>query len=368
MGNIQAATTTQTSLTNTVKNYYDRMMLEWLKPSAKYYQFGVKKSLPAGEGKAVIWNRPLRLGLGFTLSEGVPTSTANALSTAKVSALVQQYGGFTAISDMVDMTSITDVQSLATQVLAQQAAETIERAIISECFIAASATDNNIPHHLIKTSAEVTDFWGAVSGVSVCSNGSLPGGPLATVSCLNVLAVSDIRSAVYKLKALNATPYEGNDFVAIVNTETAANLVGDSTWINFHQYAAPGQENLYSGEIGKIYGCRFVETNLGPVTRGSNDTTTASSLAYGTVIMGKGFYGVTELDGGLKTFTSQGADKADPLNQTTTKGWKMTFASKILNVSAGLVFWAGVGSGYTTTIGDESASGSVLRYKAPTAY
>jgi len=202
----------------------------------------------------------------------------------------------------------------------------------------------------------------------VCSGGSLPGGPLATVSCLNVMAVSDVRDAVYKLKALNAQPYEGNDFVAIVNTETASNLVGDSTWVNFHQYAAPGQENLYSGEIGKIYGCRFVETNLGPVTRGSNDTTTASSLAYGTVIMGKGFYGVTELDGGLKTFTSQGSDKADPLNQMTTKGWKIAFASKILNVSAGLVFWAGAGSGYTTAIGDESASSGLLRYKAPTAY
>lgn len=368
MATVVAASTTQSTLTNTVKTYYDRLLLEMLKPQAKYYQFGVKKPLPTNEGKSVLWNRPIRLGIGFTLSEGVPTSTPNALSTAKVSALIQQYGGFTAISDLVDLTSITDVQTMATEVLAQQAAETVERAIISECFIACSATANNIPHHLYKTSGGVYEEWGTVSGLSVCSNGTVPGGPVGTVSCLNVIAVSDVRNAIYKLKALNAAPYEGNDYVAIVNTETANNLVGDSSWINFHQYAAPGQANLYSGEIGKIYGCRFVETNLGPVARGSNDGSTASSLAYGTVIMGKGFYGVTELDGGIKTFTSQGPDKADPLNQVTTKGWKIAFASKLLNTSCGLVFWAGVGSGYSTTVGDESASGSVTRYAAPTAY
>jgi N4-gp56 family major capsid protein len=132
------------------------------------------------------------------------------------------------------------------------------------------------------------------------------------------------------------------------------------------QYAAPGQANLYSGEIGKIYGCRFVETNLGPAVRGSNAGGTASTVAYGTVVMGKGFFGVTELDGGIKTYLTTGADKADPLNQTSIYGWKAYFAAKLLNTSAGLVFWAG--SGDTTTIGDESASGSVLRYKYPTSY
>jgi N4-gp56 family major capsid protein len=191
---------------------------------------------------------------------------------------------------------------------------------------------------------------------------------VGTVSCLNVIAVSDIRRSIYELKHLDVQPYEGADYVAIINTDTAEDLVGDSTWINFHQYAAPGQANLYTGEIGKIYGCRFVETTQGPCTRGSNDGSTASSLAYGTVIMGKGFYGVTELDGGIKTYITQGAQKSDPLNQTTTYGWKANFIAKLLNTSAGLVFWAGSGSGDSTTVGDESASGSVTRYKYPASY
>lgn len=359
-----------TSLTNTISTYYDRILLETLDPLLKYYQFGIKKPLPQGEGKTVVWNLPYRLAKGYVLSEGSPVqlSAGFALSTYKVSAIVRQFGGFTDVSDFVDMTSITDVMKMAAERLGAQAGETIERVITNECFISHVATLGGSAHHIYKTSTGVFDYWGSVSGVSVCSNGTVPGGPIGTVSCLNTIAVSDIRKCVYNLKALNVKPYEGNDYVSIINTEVAENLVGDSTWINFHQYAAPGQNNLYTGEIGKIYGCRFVETTQGPVTRGSNDGSTASSLAYGTVVMGQGFYGVTEIDGGIKTYISQGAQKSDPLNQTTTYGWKANFISKLLNTSAGLVFWCGAGTGMSTTVGDESASGAVTRYKYPASY
>lgn len=50
----------------------------------------------------------------------------------------------------------------------------------------------------------------------------------------------------------------------------------------------------------RVHGVRFVESTLAPVTRGSangGDTSSAgvSSIAYGTVIFGKGFYGVNKL-------------------------------------------------------------------------
>lgn len=354
MGNIQAATTTTTSVTNLIKSYYERMLLETLDPSTRFYQFGVKKPLPKGEGTSVIWNRATPLGLGMQLSIGTPTSTANALSTQTVSAVIAQYGGFTSLSDIVDMTAITSVMDMAVARLGQQAAETRER-VIQNAIIRHASTTNSSAHSFGKTSASGTiENWGQTS---VCAD---------TVSSTNVISVSDVRQMVYALKRLNVAPYEGNDFVSIINTEQAEDLVGDSSWINFHQYAAPGQTNLYTGEIGKIYGCRFVETNLGPVSVGSNAGGTASSLAYGAVVFGSGFFGVTELDGGIKMQGPvTGASKSDPLNQTTTIGWKMNFTSKILNTSAGLVLWTG--SGDTSAAYAESA-GSGLRHEDPTAY
>jgi len=364
------ALTTTTTLANTISTYYDRLLLEVLDPKLLYYQFGLKKPLPTGEGKTVVWNLPYRLDRGYVLSEGSPVqlSTAYALSTYKVSAIVRQFGGFTVVTDFVDMTSITDVMKMAVERLATQAAETVERVLVNECFIAHVATLGGSAHHMIKTSTEITDYWGSVSGVSVCSNGTVPGGPIGTASCLNVMAVSDIKKAVYSLRRLNVPPYEGQNYVGILPSETAEVIAGDSTFINFHQYTDKGIDNLYKGEIGMVYGCRLIETTNGPAVRGSNDGSTASSIAYGTAIFGKGFYGVTELDGGIKTFMADGASKADPLNQVTTYGWKANFIAKLLNTSAGLVFWAGIGTGQSTAVGDESATGSPLRYKYPSSY
>lgn len=110
----------------------------------------------------------------------------------------------------------------------------------------------------------------------------------------------------------------------------------------------------------KIYGTRFVETTLTPISAGSNSGGTASTMAYGTAIFGQGYYGVTELDGGIKTFITDGASKADPLNQTTTYGWKSNFVAKVLNTSAGAILWTGSGQ-TTTSTGD-------FQYSDPTSY
>jgi N4-gp56 family major capsid protein len=349
--------TNTTTLTNTIKTFYDRMLLEALDPMLVFYQFGIKKPLPTGEGMSVYWNLPRRLALGYALSQGSPVllSAGYALSTTRVSAIINQYGGFTDWSDLVGLTSITDVGEMASQRLGAQAGETIERVIVNAIQHHVSASGFN-GHHIFKTSAEVTDYWGMTSTVSA---------GIMTVSSTNVIAVSDIRNARSKLKALNVPAYEGNDYIAIVNTETANYILGDSTFINFHQYVDKGVDNLYNGEIGRVYGVRFVETTQGPAKRGSNAGGTSSTIAYGTVIFGKGFYGVTELDGGIKTYISEGASKADPLNQTTVYGWKSSFTSKVLNTSAGLILWTGAGE--TTAAYAESAS-SGLRQEDPTSY
>lgn len=342
--------------------------MEALDPQLKYYQFGIKKALPKGEGRTVIWNKPTRLANGFVLSEGVPTSTGNALSTTTVSAIVRQFGGLTIVSDMVDMTSITDVMKLAAERLGVQAAETVEKVTILETMIAQTGTTL----HLYKTSGmgspiagNICEYWGSVSGVTAVNATGGVGGPLASAHGASVASVSDFRTAVYRLKKMSVKPYEGNDFIAIIPVEVAENVVGDTTWINFHQYAAPGQANLYSGEIGKVYGIRFVETNYAPVGRGSTLGDTTSAYLFGSLIFGKGFYGVTELDGGIKTYITQGAEKSDPLNQTTTYGWKANFIAKVLNASCGLMLWTG--NTQYTAAGRESAD-SYLRYDYPTAY
>lgn len=158
MANIQAATVTTTAGagSNLVRAYFDRMLLERVKQQTRFYQFGTSKPLPLTEGASVTWNRKRALGLGFELSQGVPTSTGYTLSTTQVTRSIRQFGAHVPISDLIDLTAIADVGILATEELADQAARTIDRTIQLEIINHASAADDS-GHYLFKTSAETTD-------------------------------------------------------------------------------------------------------------------------------------------------------------------------------------------------------------------
>lgn len=330
--------TSTTDLSGLIKTYYDRMLLEVLDPMTRYWQFGVKKPLPLNEGTSILWNRPSRLSLGQKLTAGIKPS-ANELSTVTVSSLIEKYGGYVVLDDTVQLTAITDVLDIATTRLASQAAETIDRATMqSLLFFADVAGVSSV--HVVKTSAALY-----ISTVNFVAN----------VYSNVLIAVSDVRRCVTELRRRNVETYDGQNYVGVINPVIAEDLMSDATWQNWHQYIAP--ENLYAGEIGRVNGTRFVETTLTPVSAGSGNGIAisaggVSALAYGTHIFGRGFYGVTELDGGIKTFLVQGASKSDPLNEVTTYGWKAHYTAKILNVSCGLTLWTG--SGDTTTASSTS--------------
>lgn len=338
-----ATQSTTTTLTRTIKSFYDRLLLEVLDPSTKFYQFATKKPLPKGEGTSVYWNRPVRLSLGQKLTEGSRPS-ANALSTNRVSGLIEQMGGYVVATDLVQLTSITDVMKMATERLAQQAAETIDRYIVEAIVIHNDlpATGGGSALNAVKVSGSRIDI--SASKYLIASAGGTPEG-------LCVIAVSDVREMVGELRSLNARTVDGQNYVAIVHPRVAQDLMADSTWMNFHQYTTP--EFLYRGEIGRVQGVRFVESTLAPITRGCSNglaisEATAgqegkSAFGYGTIFFGKDFYGATELDGGVQTFTVTGATKEDPLDQADTFGWKASFTAAILDTSAGLTLWTGSG-------------------------
>lgn len=162
-----------------------------------------------------------------------------------------------------------------------------------------------------------------------------------------LIAVSDIRYCTTELRRRRTPTVDGQNYVGIIHPAVAGDMRSDATWQNWHQYTTP--EYLYRGEIGRVEGVRFVETDLTPISAASTlDVLEGASgintaLAYGTVIFGRGFYGVTELDGGVHTYLVTGASKSDPLNQAATYGWKAFYTAKVLNVSCGLILWNGSG-------------------------
>ena len=88
------ATTTTGDLTNGVKSYYDKVLLDAIDSTVRAYQFAEKKPVPKSEGTSIKWNIAKKFDLGRVLTEGqaFTISAGRNLSTLGVSAIIQQYG------------------------------------------------------------------------------------------------------------------------------------------------------------------------------------------------------------------------------------------------------------------------------------
>lgn len=351
-------TTTTSGLQTSLDTYYDSLLVSTLDPMTRFYQFGQRRPLPRNKGDIVVWNRGFRLGVAYALSQGNPISAVKQVSTTNVSATIQQYGDVVNISDLVEQVGVINARKLATERLAVQAAESLDTVIkMAILGFSGGAIGSDGVTHYVK---------GSTSGFF-----SLSTTVIETASDPR-LQVSDIRKVAFYLRSLNVPAFDGTNYVGIIHPWITEDVISDSKWENFHQYTTP--ENIYRGEIGRLHGVRFVESTLAPVSRGSSNGIAlsiagVSVIAYGTVIFGKEFYGVTEVDGGVKTYLVEGADKQDPLNQTTMLGWKANFISKILNPSAGIVAWAGSGdtmTGASSTSARRTAGLNIGDY--PTAW
>jgi len=311
-----------TQLDITVRSYYDRLALLTLQNNVVLPQFAEKKPLPGKSGKTIFWNRYNNFAEVTTnLSEGVPP-TVIQMSAVAVSATLIQKGFVTEISDILDMTNINDNGKAAVERLAYQAAISIDGSIRREIYNTASNSATAI-------SANVFNQFGDGSYGNVSA--------MPSTSARMTTAV--IRNAVVKLKTNAVPPLEGNDYILVVSPQTASRIRQDSVWQNANQYSGVYAEKIFNGEVGRIEGARVIETpqitffaSGGAAFVSTNDTS-----VYFSILLGKSSIGMTEMNGGLETYTVAGADKSDPLNQKTSYGWKITYVPKVLNYSCAVV-------------------------------
>jgi N4-gp56 family major capsid protein len=387
----------QTTLLNTpgndlspeMKTYYDMYLIDNAKPKLVHDQFGQKKPIPKGKGKTIEFRKYSPLPKALTpLVEGV-TPQGSSLNVTTLTATIKQYGNYITISDMLDLTAIDDNLVQATELLGDQAGETIDtivRDIINGGRNQFYGQNNKLARYLL--------VGGETSGN-------------------DYFGVENVRLAVRILKNGKAKPISGNDFVAIIHPDISYHLTKDSEWQNVKQY---DPKDWYAGEIGRIHGVRFVETTEAKVFHAENllgdtrnlsvaatlqsagktvtlneavtaaqatalkgrkviigaalheitnatatDGATAATIVtkenvtttdgvkdaviypgeagakgrdvYSVLFLGKNAYGSTDVEGGgLQNIVKQlgSAGTGDPLNQRATSGWKATKTAEIL--------------------------------------
>ena len=366
-------TQTTGQLTAEMKTYYGMELLENARPQLVHNQFAATKPLPAGGGKTVEWRKFGSFDKALTpLTEGV-TPDGSGISVSYITKELEQYGDYTTVSDMLDLTAIDDVVLEITDRHGANMGLTLD-----------TVTRNEIQQGNQVIYAPKAD------GQEVTSRYELTG------ECkINAELVA---RAATQLKKMNAPKIDGK-YVCIIHPSVAFDLRQDESWLAAHQYAAATQ--LFDGEIGELHGVRFVETTEAKIFRGEDlasdsrtlsvssvsGTTvtftggtvapdalagryvlvgkdrrkvmanTASALTvdeavtagggttiypgeggaggcavYGCLFLGKGAYGVVDLSEGTEVIVKPrgSSGTADPLDQRSSVGWKGVHAAAIL--------------------------------------
>ena len=300
-------TTLLDGLSPEMKTFYDMTLIDEASANLVHDQFGQKRPIPANGGKTIEFRKFAPLAKATTpLTEGV-TPDGKSLTVSTITATVAQYGDYITQSDVLELTALDNTIIEATKLLGKQAGATLDTV--------------------------VRNALQAGTNVTYCPKISADGAETAVTSRANLdataqLTVDVVQQVVAKLRAQNA-PTIGGDYVAIIHPYVAYDLMRDPEWIDAHKYAQP--DNLYTGEIGKIAGVRFVQTTEAKIYTGSG---CPSGLAvFTSLFLGDGAYGVTEITGGgLQTIVKQkgSAGTADPLDQRSSVGWKAIKTAEIL--------------------------------------
>ena len=300
-------TTTLDGLSAEMKTFYDMTLIDEAESNLVHDQFGQKRPIPANGGKTIEFRKFAPLAKATTpLTEGV-TPDGKSLTVSTITATVSQYGDYITQSDVLELTALDNTILEATKLLGRQAGATLDTVVRNVLQAGTNVT------YCPKIGSDGTE-------TAVTSRGNLD----ATAQ----LTVDVVQQVVAKLRAQNAPTISG-DYVAIIHPYVAYDLMRDPEWIDAHKYAQP--DNLYTGEIGKIAGVRFVQTTEAKIYTGSG---CPSGLAvFASLFLGEGAYGVTEISGGgLQTIVKQkgSAGTADPLDQRSSVGWKAIKTAEIL--------------------------------------
>ena len=287
--------TTSSGLTDEMKVFYSDYLIDNAQPKLVHDQAGQKHPIPANGGKTIEFRKysPLPKLLD-DITEGV-TPDGQSLTMSTITAEVKQYGGYVTLSDVLLLTAIDNNLVQATKLLGAQAGatlDTITREVLNGGTNAIYAGGKNARAELDETS---------------------------------LLTVNDIKKAVRLLKTQNAEQINGAWF-GIIHPDIAYDLTNDPLWKDVKTYSDPS--DIYEGEIGKIFGVRFVESTESKVwVKGKKGNESGKRNVYSTLIIGANAYGVTEISGGgLKHIVKQlgSAGTGDPLDQRATAGWKAT--------------------------------------------
>lgn len=285
--------TTQSSLSPTMKTFYDTTLLENAREQMVFTQFGKKQAM---KGNKVEWRKFNTFAKALTpLTEGV-IPTGQTFGMTNIEGTITQHGDFTAVSDRLELESYDDVIFGATEEMGAAEGETYD-----------TLTRNIL-----------------VAGNSVlyAPNGDVEVDSRASVTADCKLTPDVVSRAATWLKKNKAPKIDGY-YIALIHPSVAYDLRNSDEWKEYHKYS--NVEPIYKGEIGDLHGVRFIETNEAKIWKDGD------SAVYATLFLGKDAFGILDPEGeGMEMIVKPKGQIGGPLEQFSTIGYKFCHGAKIL--------------------------------------
>ena len=293
---------TTTGLSQEMSTFYDKVFLERAEYEYIFNQGAQMRSLPANEGKTVVYTRHTPLATATTaLTEGVNPAEVN-LSATNVSATLAEYGTTVKISRFLSLTSIDANNKEKIEVVGQNMGETLDQITRNELFTGATA-----------------QFAGSKAA-------------LTDVGVTDVLSVEELRKATRTLKLNKARRFQDRiaPWMGKLGPNTSYDLTKDATFLSADIYDN-GAERLYNGELGKILGVRLIESpnQYEAVDAGASDADIFSNFVHGSDA-----FGCIDLVGDkpqLYIIPSTKIDSGNPAGRFSTVAWAASYVCKTLN-------------------------------------
>jgi N4-gp56 family major capsid protein len=337
-------------ISSAVGNYYDKLALERLTANVVLYPLLEKRTIPAGSGNIINWNRWTNFPVStLPLTEGeVPTQSY--LSGTAVTSTIVQLGRWTAVSDLLEVTAFNPLMKDLVSNMGDNAGITVDTFIYQHML-----SNNNLDESPASAQTGSTWFYGKSGGFSslfISADGLIISsfGALYTIVSADAtvtdgwtLDLDKVERMRTKLGSNNCHPFDDGFYKLYTHPKAIGQLRRTTEWQAINQYTRP--EVLDKGLVAMYAGVKFYESTIpldGNAVVRTSAMFPAGMSGIWNVIFGRGGMMVTELAGlgrpQIITKKTNQYDTSNPLNQWNTVGWKVSFAAKVVNPNCGYAF------------------------------
>jgi len=313
---------TRTSNLAQVNRFYVKNLLENGKMWLVHDYCAQKVDMPKGQSKFAVFKRYAAFALARAPLTEARTPDGQSMSSVEVSALLLQWGDWTAVSDVVSWTSEDPQITIATDLLADQYGESLDTYFRDQLVGGASVRYAN-------------GVAGTSSVITALSDGDVRSARATLLRAKGKFFNPNIKAGT----GVGSSPI-GVSYWAITHTDNLGDLEQLTGFVPVHKYPNPGVAAEF--EAGYAHNVRFLMTQNAYVKADQGASVSTSGLrtsggsnvdVYCTTVFAKNAYGIVRLGPKnmeviVEALGSGGT--SDPLHQRGTVAWKCFCVLKIL--------------------------------------